>query len=101
MFISGKFSKYKRWPLLCGCIKNEGLVYKRVFVNKERKSLALISDNELYSPYEITYNDVGELWEFYACLSFTDAKKLYGDKMMQWMEDIYSKVSRMENRILN
>ena len=81
--------------------KSEGLVYKRTFINKARKTLALVSDNELYPPFEIGYDEVGELWEFYACLSFTDAKKMYGDKLLERVEDIYDKLNQMESRLLN
>ncbi len=44
---------------------NDGMVYKRV-VNqiKENNSLLLISDNKEYQAYEVSINEVLEIWEF-------------------------------------
>ncbi len=44
---------------------NDGMVYKRV-VNqiKENGSLLLISDNKDYQAYEVSMNEVLEIWEF-------------------------------------
>ncbi|WP_223034872.1 XRE family transcriptional regulator [Hanstruepera marina] len=44
---------------------NDGMVYKRINNNiKERNSLLLISDNPLYQPYEISIDEVLEIWEY-------------------------------------
>ena len=50
--------------------KNEGVVYKRAG-NKfnDQKSLKLISDNPAYEPYEVTAEDVLELWKAKAYIS--------------------------------
>ncbi|MCF1423252.1 XRE family transcriptional regulator [Mangrovimonas futianensis] len=44
---------------------NEGMVYKRVLNQiKEKNTLLLISDNTNYAPYEVSIDEVLELWEF-------------------------------------
>lgn len=49
---------------------NDGMVYKRVYNHMEEKnSLLLVSDNTFYKPYEITINEVLELWEFTCCIN--------------------------------
>ena len=49
--------------------KNEGLVYKRVFL-KEENQLLLKSDNPEYEPYSIPSGDVLEIWKTKGILSF-------------------------------
>ena len=54
---------------------SEGVVFKRVFNYLEEKgNLFLVSDNRLYTPYEVNPNDVLEVWEAKAYISvdFTD-----------------------------
>ncbi|HTI61380.1 XRE family transcriptional regulator [Mucilaginibacter sp.] len=44
--------------------KSDGVVYKRVTGKfKEQKKLKLISDNPVYEPYEISGEDILELWK--------------------------------------
>ncbi|MDO7173346.1 XRE family transcriptional regulator [Mariniflexile sp. AS56] len=44
---------------------NDGMVYKRVYNHiKEKNALLLVSDNTTYPPYEVSINEVVELWEF-------------------------------------
>lgn len=44
--------------------KNDGVVYKRVMGKfKEQKKLKLVSDNPVYEPYEISGEDVLEIWK--------------------------------------
>ncbi|WP_243900239.1 MULTISPECIES: LexA family transcriptional regulator [Hymenobacter] len=50
----------------------EGIVFKRVFNRlKDGAMLALHSDNPVYSPYEISVEDVVEIWEAKAYISST------------------------------
>ncbi|MFD1256542.1 helix-turn-helix domain-containing protein [Mucilaginibacter terrae] len=50
--------------------KNEGIVYKRIG-NKYRdnKKLKLLSDNPVYDPYEVSGEDILEIWKAKAYLS--------------------------------
>lgn len=73
----------------------EGLVYKRVSFNKERKTLILSSDNAVYAPYEVDFSDVRELWQYYAHLSFSDAKQAFDQMVEERLSDIHQKVNAL------
>ena len=79
--------------------KQDGLVYKRVRVDQENMQLLLISDNEAYLPYEIEYEEIDELWRYYAHLSFTDAKTSLGDLIDGKLKDIQAKVTTLTERL--
>ncbi|QJD98149.1 LexA family transcriptional regulator [Mucilaginibacter robiniae] len=50
--------------------KSEGVVYKRAGNRfRENKKLKLVSDNPIYEPYEISSDDVVEIWKAKAYLS--------------------------------
>lgn len=50
--------------------KNEGVVYKRVFnYLKEKGKFYLVSDNKLYSAYELDPHEIIEVWEAKAYIS--------------------------------
>lgn len=50
--------------------QTEGVVYKRVFnYLEENGKLFLVSDNDLYKPYEVRGEDVLEIWEAKAFIS--------------------------------
>jgi transcriptional regulator with XRE-family HTH domain len=44
--------------------RNEGIVYKRVMKNnKSRNKLTLVSDNTAYQPYQVSSDEVLEIWK--------------------------------------
>jgi hypothetical protein len=50
--------------------KSDGVVYKRAGNKyKENRNLKLISDNPVYEPYEISAEDVLEIWKAKAYIS--------------------------------
>ena len=50
--------------------KNDGIVYKRVFnYIEERGKLFVVSDNDSYKPYDISIQEVVEIWEAKAFIS--------------------------------
>ncbi len=55
--------------------QREGVVYKRVFLTDDKKSIQLVSDNTAYTPYLTRVEDVLEIWEAkaYISLDFPDA----------------------------
>jgi transcriptional regulator with XRE-family HTH domain len=53
--------------------KDEGIVYKRVYMDKD-KSLTLHSDNKAYDPYPIKYENVLELWEYTCAINLSGRK---------------------------
>ena len=79
--------------------KQDGLVYKRVKVDQKNMQLVLISDNEAYLPYEIEYEEIDEVWRYYAHLSFTDAKTSLNDLIDDKLQDIQRKVTTLTKRL--
>ncbi len=79
--------------------KREGLVYKRVRAEKDSNELVLISDNEMYMPYKLPLEEVDELWQYYAHLSFSDAKKEVGTKLEVQMQDLQKRIMEIQGKI--
>lgn len=79
--------------------KKEGLVYKRIKANPQEKKLILISDNELYLPYEIAFEDIDELWQYHAHISFDDSKNIEQQMSDSKLSDIHKKVNLIYHQI--
>jgi len=79
--------------------KERGLVYKRVYLQKESNRLLLISDNTAFQPYELDMQEVTEVWKYYAHLSFSDDRSSYNEMLEQRVADIQSKVSDIHKRL--
>ena len=79
--------------------KRDGLVYKRINVNKKDKSLHLISDNELYHPYTLAFEDIDEIWEYYAHISFSDTKATLDTMVEDKLNDIQRKVTEIHLKV--
>jgi transcriptional regulator with XRE-family HTH domain len=79
--------------------KEDGLVYKRVYNNQENKSLTLRSDNELYSSYEINYQEIAEIWQYYCHLSFSDSRMTFNNLLEEKLTDIQRKVTSINDKI--
>ncbi len=81
--------------------KSEGVVYKRVKNLPKEKSLLLSSDNETYIPYKVHYDEVAEIWQHYAHLSFSD-EKLSSDSIIEdKLSNIQAKLSIIHDRLQN
>ncbi|TVR87258.1 MAG: LexA family transcriptional regulator [Saprospirales bacterium] len=68
--------------------QSEGIVYKRLKNNQTRKKLVLISDNEVYPPYELPYEDTAELWKYEAHISSQEPGLSASDWMDARMESM-------------
>lgn len=79
--------------------KDLGLVYKRVTNLKDEEKLILTSDNEVYSPYSISYSDIAEIWQYYAHLSFSDAKLNLDNILEERLLDIQKRVKDIQTRL--
>lgn len=77
--------------------KYDGLVYKRVRINKKEKKVMLFSDNEAFLPYEIDFGDISEVWQYYAHLSFSDRKKTLENRIDQKLTEIQQKVTYLHD----
>lgn len=81
--------------------KENGLVYKRVRKTSKEQKLVLISDNDTYLPYKIDYSDVSEIWQYYAHLSFSDAKSTFNYILEEKLSDIQKKVTDIHKTMIN
>lgn len=80
--------------------KSEGVVYKRVRVRFEEKKLLLISDNDMYLPYEMDMEDIDEIWQYYAHLSFSDSKYTFNYMLEEKLHDIQRKLSEVHQIVV-
>lgn len=80
--------------------KDLGVVYKRVTNIPEEERLILKSDNEVYSPYSIQYEEIAEIWEYYAHLSFSDAKLNLENLLQERLIDIQKRVQDIQTRLV-
>jgi transcriptional regulator with XRE-family HTH domain len=76
-----------------------GLVYKRVHYHSNSDFLTAISDNITYQPYTIRLEEIAELWQYYAHLSFSDVKQSLEDWTSQTLEEIREDVSIIRRNI--
>ncbi len=50
-------------------VSTTGIVYKRVYIKTGENVLSLVSDNKIYSSYEMPFENILELWEFRCFIS--------------------------------
>lgn len=75
----------------------DGLVYKRIRINKEKNELIAQSDNTHYAPYRIEYSDIAEIWQYHAHICFSDAYKAVDQLMEVKIEALHTKIDRLED----
>lgn len=79
----------------------EGIVYKRVFNYIEEKAkLFLVSDNNLYQPFELDVEDVMELWEAKAFISVDFPEKNGAQSTEMKIEDLAEMVYDLKNELI-
>jgi transcriptional regulator with XRE-family HTH domain len=79
---------------------NDGVVYKRVFnYLAERGKLFLVSDNELYKPFEIGAQEVIEIWEAKAFISTVFPNPKERDQAVS-LEDIAHMIRDLREQIV-
>lgn len=71
----------------------EGLVYKRLRHVPDTNALSLISDNEVYPPYQLEYADIREIWQYQAHLSFSDGKAQFDAMLDDRLQDMHQKIN--------
>lgn len=79
--------------------KSEGLVYKRVRNDKTNQRLILISDNPLYLPYTLDYQEVEEIWQYHASLTFSDSPASYHQSIDAKLSEIKTKIEGLEEKL--
>lgn len=71
--------------------KDDGLVYKRIYIQeKDASSLLLSSDNRTYQPYLISKDNILEIWEFTCCINTQeyDEKELKMSSIMSMFQEL-------------
>jgi transcriptional regulator with XRE-family HTH domain len=67
-FVVGKYienlSEIRNGSTYIILTQSEGITYKRVFVNAEKRLLVLHSDNIQYPHFEVKFEEVLEIWEY-------------------------------------
>jgi transcriptional regulator with XRE-family HTH domain len=76
-----------------------GIVYKRVKNHLDQQSITAISDNEVYPPYLIPYDDIREIWRYHAHIVFSDARQQNADWLQETVLDMQRKLSQMEKKM--
>ncbi len=62
--------------------RSEGIVYKRLRKSDSKNTFILISDNDLYPPFELAFDEVAEIWKYQAHISFQEP----GLSAREWMD---------------
>lgn len=78
--------------------KHEGLVYKRLKINRSGHALTLISDNPAFAPYEIPFDEISELWQYYAHISFSDQPSQQSNNLDAKLDDIQRRVISIQQK---
>jgi transcriptional regulator with XRE-family HTH domain len=78
----------------------EGLVYKRVYQSSKKQALHLVSDNEVYTPYELLWTDVKEIWKYFAHVSFTDGKANFDAMIDEKWQRVYRQVDDIHRHLM-
>ncbi|HRI00113.1 MAG TPA: helix-turn-helix domain-containing protein [Saprospiraceae bacterium] len=76
--------------------KQDGLVYKRVVKDAHKNQLMLSSDNKLYAPYSIDFDDVQEIWKYKAHISFEEPGPNNSDQLMTLIYNIDKKLDQIQ-----
>lgn len=79
--------------------KDSGVVYKRVRNKPAESALVLVSDNDLYLPYNIHYSEIDEIWEYYAHLSFSDSKMTFNTIVEDRLADIQQSITALSKQL--
>ena len=83
--------------------RNEGIVYKRVLKNTRAKNkFTLISDNTAYQPYNISAEDVIELWKATMVISKANTQQRWDvNQLANVVSDLQEQVSQLKKKKAN
>jgi transcriptional regulator with XRE-family HTH domain len=71
----------------------DGVVYKRLQLQEDKKAIQCISDNKLYPSFQIAYEEIKEIWEYHAHIGFREPKAIFDYWVDERINDIQHKVS--------
>lgn len=81
--------------------KSEGVVYKRVRNDAGHHQLVLMSDNESYLPYTIGYDEIGEIWQYYCHLGFSDTRLTFNYMLEEKLQDMQRKLTEVHQAVVS
>lgn len=86
----------------CIVITNsEGIVYKRIVkTNRSLSKITLVSDNPAYQPYQVSKEDILEMWEAKAVINkVTDHQRWDVDSLVNLVSNLQDQVSSMKKKL--
>lgn len=81
--------------------RNEGIVYKRVMKNtKTRTKLTLVSDNTAYQPYNVSADDVLEVWKAQMVISKANTQQRWDvNQLASLVSNLQEQVSSLKKKM--
>ena len=81
--------------------RNEGIVYKRVMKNNKLKNkLTLVSDNTAYQPYNVSTDDVIEIWKAQMIISKANTQQRWDvNQLASLVSNLQEQVSGLKKKM--
>jgi transcriptional regulator with XRE-family HTH domain len=81
--------------------RNEGIVYKRVMKNNKAKTkLTLVSDNTAYQPYNVSTDDVLEVWRAQMIISKANTQQRWDvNQLASLVSNLQDQVSSLKKKM--
>lgn len=81
--------------------RNEGIVYKRIVKNNKTKNkLTLVSDNPQYQPYQVSAEDVVELWLAQMVISKVSAQQRWDmNSLASMVNNLQTQVTTLKKKL--
>jgi hypothetical protein len=81
--------------------KTDGIVYKRVLKNNRQKNkLTLVSDNPTYQPYNVSADEIVELWQAQMILSRANTQQRWDvNNLANLVSNLQEQVSVLKKRM--
>lgn len=82
-------------------VSTTGIVYKRVYIKAGENVLSLVSDNKIYSTFEMPFENILELWEFRCFISTKEysADEYSLENLFQQMNSLTKGIEEIKQKI--
>lgn len=82
-------------------VSTTGIVYKRVYIKAGENALSLVSDNKIYSTFEMPFENILELWEFRCFISTKEysADEYSLENLFQQMNSLTKGIEEIKQKI--
>ena len=74
--------------------QSEGVVFKRLHADKNKRVVQLHSDNNTYEPYSIAWSEVLELWQFMCAITTDLEVPQPDDEIKQLLQQLEKKLKK-------